>query len=223
MIFFNPWKKKSKANKPFDTKSFLLFLAEFWIIILLFVFLCYQVIIQKKNRLFRLKWDVLYTLYCAIEGIDQSEERSILPLSKTANHSAVFSRSRDQLLQSKIWRKMLWKITRWRFDTKSSVKMAICSYTTPSFFIQCRYLVQCYQIWLFFDTKMALFDSKLYFPNSWLRYIPAAIKLNNEGKKSRQIMTDFDVSFSSKLFFVVWYKLDCRENQNSNWFTIQDL
>ena len=130
--FFNPWKK---ANKPFNTKSFLLFLAEFWIIILLlFVFLCYQVIIQKKNRLFRLKWDVLYTLYCAIEGIDQSEERSILPLSKTANHSAVFSRSRDQLLQSKIWRKMLWKITRWRFYTKSSVKMAIWSYITPSFF-----------------------------------------------------------------------------------------
>ena len=128
MIFFNPWKKKSKANKPFDTKSFLLFLAEFWIIILLFVFLCYQVIIQKKkNRLFRLKWDVLYTLYYAIEGIDQSEERSILPLSKTANHSAVFSRSRDQLLQSKIWRKMLRKITRWRFNTKSSD-------TTPSFF-----------------------------------------------------------------------------------------
>ena len=47
--FFQPMKKKSKANKPFDTKSFLLFLAEFWIIILLlFVFLCYQVIIQKK-------------------------------------------------------------------------------------------------------------------------------------------------------------------------------
>ena len=141
--FFQPMKKKSKANKPFNAKSILLFLAEFWIIILLlFVFLCYQVIIQK-NRLFRLKWDVLYTLYCAIEGIDQSEDRSILPLSKTANHSAVFSRSRDQLLQSKIWRKMLWKITRWRFDTKSSVKMAICSDTTPSFFhrVYCRYLV----------------------------------------------------------------------------------
>ena len=133
--FFQPMKKKVKSEQTVRYKIIFTIFSRILnnnIIIIRVSLLPGH--ITKKNRLFRLKWDVLYTLYYAIEGIDQSEERSILPLSKTANHSAVFSRSRDQLLQSKIWRKMLRKITRWRFDTKSSVKMAICSDTTPSFF-----------------------------------------------------------------------------------------
>ena len=137
--FFNPWKK---ANKPFDTKSFLLFLAEFWIIILLlFVFLCYQVIIQKKIDY--LGSSGTYCTPCTAqlrESTNQKTEAFCLcpkqPITVQSSQGHVTSNCR-----AKFDEKCFEKSLDGAFIQKVVLKWPFVVIQRHLFFIECRYLV----------------------------------------------------------------------------------
>ena len=140
------------------------------------MFLCYQVIIQKKIDY--LGSSGTYCTPCTAqlrESTNQKREAFCLcpkqPITVQSSQGHVISYCRakfdEKCFEKSLDGALIQKVVlKWPFEVIQR----------HLFLVQCRYLVQCYQIWLFVDTKMALFDSKLYFPNSWLRYIPAANK-----------------------------------------------
>ena len=167
------------------------------------MFLCYQVIIQKKIDY--LGSSGTYCTPCTAqlrESTNQKREafclcpKQPITVQSSQGHVTSYCRAKfdEKCFEKSLDGALIQKVVlKWPFVV---IQRHLFLYSVDIQYSVTRYDYFLIQKWHFL-TVTVLSQQLIEI------YTPEAIKLNNEGKKSCQIMTDFDVSFSSKLFFVV--------------------